>query len=75
MQETNLFEARDLLHRRIKSVNGFLGITVNSKLGPHGIILIYLDTNATKERFKTMLGEQQYGFYIDYNVQEGLKFA
>ncbi len=69
-----LFEARNLLYERIKRLPGFDGLNVNAKTGVYGTLVIYVKDEKTKETFKKMLGEQQYGYYISYVQTEGLRF-
>lgn len=80
MSEINLFTVRNLVHSMIKKHPGFRGLNINSKVGPGGILCVYIEDQNAKESIYKILGEQQYGYYIEYIIVEkymsmdGLKF-
>lgn len=71
----NLFSARNLVHNRIKQLPGFIGININAKVGNGGILVIYVKDKKAKESLHKICGDMQYGYYVEYNIQEGLKFS
>lgn len=70
-----LFEARDNLYSQIKRIPGFKGITINTKVGIYGILIVYVEDFETKERLMSTYGNMQDGYYVQYVIKgNGIEF-
>lgn len=73
MPEIDIFSARNNVHSIIKSIPGFVGIGTNGKTNT---LVVHVKTDADKQNILNILGEKQYGYYIEYVVRDRpIKFA